>query len=184
MTALLTEGRASHHAFLDHCTAGLLNGVEQFSKEIVLPARSTVFHEGDYAHRFYLLLEGEAELVCEGETGPKTIMTLGPGDLLGCSWLFPPFRYQFTARTLTPCRALSVDGAALLIRAEEDPVIGYELMKRVTCQLIRRLESARQCLIQAARGEWDEVDTGWEGRSRIGNRHVKPQPISELGTER
>ena len=53
-------------------------------------AGETILHEGDSANRFYLILEGQVELesrAVEGET--VRIQTLGPGDVLGWSWLFP-----------------------------------------------------------------------------------------------
>ena len=48
-----------------------------------------------------------------------TLQVLGPGDVLGWSWLFPPFEWHFSARALEPCRVVALNGAALLIRAEE-----------------------------------------------------------------
>ncbi len=151
---LLTEGHVKTHAFLDRCTERLLRRIEEVSSETSLPAGEVIFREGECANRMFLLLEGAVTLeITSAGCPPAIVMTLGPGDILGWSWLFPPFRYHFTARVISPCTALEVDGAALLVSAEEDPALGYELMKRVAQQLIRRLESTRKCLIRAARRE-------------------------------
>jgi CRP/FNR family transcriptional regulator, cyclic AMP receptor protein len=79
------------------------------------------------------------------------LQTLGPGDILGWSWLYPPFQWHFTARAKEYCEMIELNAASLLIRAEENPVFGYELLKRVSLQLIQRLRAFRDRLVQLNR---------------------------------
>ena len=58
------------------------------------------------------------------------IQTLGEDDVIGYSWLFPPYRWRFDARAVEPLRALALDGQCLRGKCDDDPVLGYELMKR------------------------------------------------------
>lgn len=152
MTALLTEGCLKPHPFLDGCTTGFLNHLEEFAKEVKFAEGDIILRTGEYADRFYLICEGKIALEAESDGAPAVLLqTLGPGDLLGWSWLYPPFEWHFTARALEPCRAVELNAASLLIRAEEDPVFGYDLMRRVSKHLIQRMQMLRKRLAEEVR---------------------------------
>jgi len=103
-----------------------------------------IFHEGEDARKFYLLREGKVGLQIASERrGPLAIQTLGEGDILGWSWLFPPYRWKFSARTFEPTRAFAIDGQCLRDKAEEDHDLGYELLKRFSRIFEARLETMR-----------------------------------------
>jgi CRP-like cAMP-binding protein len=71
------------------------------------------------------------------------VQTVGEGEVLGVSWLFPPYRWQFDAHALEPTRAISFDATCLRAKCDEDPALGYELMQRLAETMSRRLRSAR-----------------------------------------
>jgi CRP/FNR family transcriptional regulator, cyclic AMP receptor protein len=73
--------------------------------------------------------------------------TFGAGEALGWSWLFPPYRWHFDARALSPVRATGFDGACLRTKCEADPALGYELMSRFAQLLIERLQWTRLRLL-------------------------------------
>jgi len=79
--------------------------------------------------------------------GALTILTLGEGEILGWSWLFPPYRWKFSARTLEPTRVFAIDGQCLRAKAEQDHELGYELLKRFAYVVEDRLEAMRLQLI-------------------------------------
>ena len=79
--------------------------------------------------------------------GPVTIETIEGGEMLGWSWLFPPYKARFDARALNAVRALSLDGACLRTKCEKDPTLGYELTKRFTRLVVSRLEATRMQLL-------------------------------------
>ena len=58
--------------------------------------------------------------------GPVTIETIEAGEVLGWSWLFPPYRWHFDARALSVVRATGFDGACLREKCESDPALGYD----------------------------------------------------------
>ena len=76
-----------------------------------------------------------------------TIETIEGGEVLGWSWLFPPYRTFFDARALNAVRALSLDGSCLRTKCEKDPAFGYELLKRFAGVVISRLEATRMQLL-------------------------------------
>ncbi len=108
-----------------------------------------IFHEGEVANRFYLLLEGRVELeTARRGQAPITIQTLGEGDVLGWSWLFPPYFWHFTARTVFPTRAIFFYGTRLREECEQNDELGHDLFKRVASVLMQRLQATRMQLLE------------------------------------
>jgi len=110
-----------------------------------------IFSEGEIANRFYLIVAGE--VVLETETSDHrwvTVDTIVAGDVLGWSWLFPPYTAQFTARALGAVRARFFYGTWLRERCEQDPTLGYGIMQRVAGVVIRRLQAARKQFVRLA----------------------------------
>ena len=110
-----------------------------------------IFHQGETANRFYLIEEGVIELEATLEPGERRIVagTIHPGDVLGWSWLFPPFEWQFTARALNQTTAIFFYGTLLREHCETDPSLGFELFKRIAQEMVKRLQSARWRLLKA-----------------------------------
>ena len=109
-----------------------------------------IFEAGSPANRFYLILEGkvvlESELAEPGVMLP--IQTLGPGDNLGSSWLFPPYLIHLGARAVEPTRTIFFYGTRLREQCEQDHELGYELMKRVAEVTTERLRATQQRLTE------------------------------------
>ncbi|HEV2097143.1 MAG TPA: cyclic nucleotide-binding domain-containing protein [Chthoniobacterales bacterium] len=109
----------------------------------------TLFREGETANRFYLIERGE--VVLESASGGDeqiVIDTVGDGDLLGWSWLFPPYTWHFTARATKPTTAIFFYGTILREYCEKDHTLGYELLKRMSEVMTRRLQLARARLLK------------------------------------
>jgi CRP-like cAMP-binding protein len=81
------------------------------------------------------------------QQGPLTIETLHDGDLVGWSWLVPPYRTTFDARALAETHTVSFDGACLRAKCEADHNLGYELMTRFTAVIVQRLQATRLRLL-------------------------------------
>ena len=120
--------------------------------EMQFEAGQKIFETGSPANRFYLILEGqvvlESELAEHGVMLP--IQTLGPGDNLGWSWLFPPYLVHLGARALTPTRTIFFYGTRLREQCEFDHELGYELMKRVAEVATECLRATQQRLLESA----------------------------------
>jgi CRP/FNR family transcriptional regulator, cyclic AMP receptor protein len=108
----------------------------------------TILREGDLANRFYLIESGKVVLESgEGFGEPVVIETIGAGDLLGWSWMFPPYVWHFTARAAEPTEAIFFYGTILRESCERDHSLGYELFKRMTPVMMKRLQSARHKML-------------------------------------
>ena len=107
-----------------------------------------VFREDEEADRFYLIRHGLIALdVFVPQRGPVTIDTIQEGEVLGWSWLFPPYRWHFDARALQLTRAVAFDGKCLREKCEKDSHLGYELVMRFSQIIMQRLQSARLQLL-------------------------------------
>jgi CRP/FNR family transcriptional regulator, cyclic AMP receptor protein len=108
----------------------------------------TILREGELANRFYLIESGNVVLESgEGFGNPVIVETIGPGDLLGWSWMFPPYVWHFTARAAEPTEAIFFYGTILREYCERDHSLGYELFKRITPIMMKRLQSARRRML-------------------------------------
>ena len=103
-----------------------------------------IFRQGDPANSFYLIESGKTLIESHDEKMSVPIQVIRQGEALGWSWLFPPFAWHFQARAIEPTHAIVLDGAHLLVTAEEDSEFGYELMKRITQILIERLQAGEK----------------------------------------
>jgi CRP-like cAMP-binding protein len=142
------QGNLSAHPFLANLPARHVESVAGCASNVRFEAGNFIFHEGEEADRFYLIREGKVVLqICSDRRGPINILTLGEGDILGWSWLFPPYRWKFAAKTIGPTRAFAIDGHCLRGKAEHDPDLGYELLKRFALVVETRLETMRLQLV-------------------------------------
>jgi CRP-like cAMP-binding protein len=103
-----------------------------------------LFREGDPADTFYVVRHGRVALeLFIPNRGALTIETIEAGEVVGWSWLFPPHRWHFDGRAVDSVRAIAVDGACLRAKSEEDPALGYDLMKRFSQVMLERLQATR-----------------------------------------
>lgn len=104
--------------------------------------------EGDPADRFFIVRGGKValELAAPGR-GHITIETVGETGIVGFSWLFGPHQWVFDARAVGMVRAIAMDGACLRGKCEQDPRLGYDLMKRFANIAVERLQAARLQLL-------------------------------------
>jgi CRP/FNR family cyclic AMP-dependent transcriptional regulator len=139
----------SEHPFLRSLPAEFLAILTECALTKEFQAGEIIFREGDIADRLFLIEHGK--VVLESHLSPHDVLTvqeLGADEVLGWSWLFPPYVWHFQARALELTRAVSFNGAHLLIACERNHELGYELMKRLAQILIRRLQSTRKQLIK------------------------------------
>jgi CRP-like cAMP-binding protein len=103
-----------------------------------------LFHEGDAADQFYLIRQGcvALEIKAPGR-GAITFQTVRADEIVGVSWLIPPYRWTYDARAVEFTRAIAMDGACLRGKCEADHDLGYEVMKRFMPVLVQRLHDTQ-----------------------------------------
>ncbi len=125
-----------------------LHFIATCASNVHFPVEQYLFREGQDAKHFYVLRHGSVavEIFAPGR-GPITIQTLGPGEILGWSWLVPPHKKHFSARAVEDLRATAFDGECIRRKCEEDARLGYELLKRFAAIMGERLQATRLQLL-------------------------------------
>jgi CRP-like cAMP-binding protein len=114
------------------------------ARNVRFEAGQFLFREGEPANEFFLLRHGRVALeIAAPGRGAMTFLTLGEGEIVGVSWLIPPYRWTNDARALELTRAVGMDATCLRRKCEADHDLGYEMMKRFVPVLIQRLQATR-----------------------------------------
>jgi CRP/FNR family cyclic AMP-dependent transcriptional regulator len=97
---------------------------------------------GETADRFWIIREGQVALELDAPgRGSVVVLTVGPDDVLGWSWLLPPHQLHFDMRALVPTRALMFQGHCLRGKFSSDHELGYEMLRRFMGVIVERLEA-------------------------------------------
>lgn len=146
--SVLSGGILAGHEFFRGMPTSRLDRLAKIAHLVEVPARRRFFEEGQRADRFWLIEAGRVaiDLHVPGR-GTVIIETLGPGMVLGWSWLFPPYEWRFGAAAVEPVRALVLDGRAVRTLCAMDPSLGYDLTRRFGTVMLDRLQSTRLRLL-------------------------------------
>ncbi len=114
------------------------------AKNVRFEAGQYLVREGDPADQFFLLRHGRValEIAAPGRK-PMTFQTLREGEIVGVSWLIPPYRWTYDARAVELVRAIAMDAACLRQKSEADHDFGYDMMKRFVPVLVERLHATQ-----------------------------------------
>src|SRR5215472_17936616 len=142
------EAILAGHPFFEGFEARYMQLITGCASNVRFEAGEYIFHEDEAASHFYVVREGKVALeVFAAQRGAITIETIEAGEVLGWSWLFPPYRWHFSARALQETRAIALDGVCLRSKGETDHDLGYELAMRVARILMERLQATRLQLL-------------------------------------
>ena len=141
------EGQLSSHAFFDGLDDGFIKFLASSSRELEIDKGDVLFHQGEHADKFYLLRNVQVSV----QVPALEMQIVGEDQLLGWSWLIPPYQWNFLARAVEDSELLEFDGKAILAHCEKDSKFGYELLKRFATLMSDRLNAARQKLMD----QWD-----------------------------
>ena len=141
------EAEVAAHPFLIGISETHIRLLADCAMRSHFKAGQVIFREGESANRFYLIEHGKIALESSTLGQPVIIEEIGDGDLLGWSWLFPPYAWHFSARALEDTTAIFVYGTVLRDYCEKDNSLGFELFKRMSVVMLRRLQAARQKLL-------------------------------------
>ena len=136
------------HLFFQGLEARYLELLVGCAANVRFDAGAFLFRAGEEANAFFLLRDGRVALeIAAPGRAPLVVQTLGAGEILGWSWVIPPYHWMFDAVAVEQTRALSLDGKCLRGKCEADHDLGYELLKRFARIMGERLEATRLQLL-------------------------------------
>ena len=136
------------HPFLTGLPLRHIERLSRYASRAPFHANTRIFQEHGTARGWWLIRDGfvNLDLRVPGR-GDVIVETLGPGAVLGWSWLFPPYRWAFGAVAASPVEAFEFDGRMVRACCESDPALGYELTRRLARVVAKRLQATRVRLI-------------------------------------
>lgn len=132
------------HPFFHGMTAAMLAKLAACATTRTLRPGARVLQEGACADRFIILMSGVVAVeIATPDHGLKPLQTLHAGDILGWSWLVPPYRWTFTATVREETEAVLFDAPCLRRVLAEDHEVAYHLLPRFVSVMSERLHAAR-----------------------------------------
>ena len=109
---------------------------------------SQIIQADTAADEFFVIRSGRVAVELHTPRGGLLVLdTIAEDEVLGISWLLPPYRWTFDARALEPTSAIALDAACLRGKCDADPVLGYEMFKRFAGLVRGRLQATRMQLL-------------------------------------
>ena len=132
------------HRFFAGLSEAAIQLVAGCCRNVRFDAGKYLFHEGEPSDEFYLIRHGRValEMVAPGRAA-ITFQTVPEGDMVGISWLIPPYRRAYDARAVDLVRAIGIDAKCLRQKFENDHDFGYTMMMRFMPVLVERLQATR-----------------------------------------
>jgi CRP-like cAMP-binding protein len=138
----------AEHPFFNQMSHSYQVLIAGCGKNVRFDAGRLIAKTGDPANQFFAIRHGRISIELHSpEWGGIILQTVDAGDIVGWSWLFPPYRWTFDLRATEEVRAIDFDGECLRAKCESDPAMGYDFMKRFAEVFMRRLEAARLQLL-------------------------------------
>ncbi|MER6812684.1 Crp/Fnr family transcriptional regulator [Spirillospora sp. NPDC000708] len=149
----LATGELAREPFLSGMRGADLGRLATAARLTGFPAGRRLATEPEPAERFWIIRDGTIDLDSRLPGGGSVAVdTLGPGAVVGWSWMFPPYRWRFGAVASTPVEAVEFDGRLVRVLCAVDPSLGYELTRRFAEVMADRLQTARTRLLAPSPG--------------------------------
>ena len=143
-----TSLRLSEHRFFQGFEGPLVGLLQKEAVERTYAPGELLVREGDPADKFVLVFEGKVALEIATPGKPHLMIeTIGAGDALGWSWLFPPQHWRLDGRALKTTRALVLDAPRVRAILDAHPTEGYAFVLRLLPVIAERLENTRVQLL-------------------------------------
>jgi CRP/FNR family transcriptional regulator, cyclic AMP receptor protein len=141
--------RLSAHPFFAGLQPGIVDRLASIAEPREFRSGAYLWKQGDAAEALYLIHSGRVAFeILIPHQGPLQIETVNPGEVIACSWVAEPYRWHFDARAVADVSAIVLDGRSLREQCDEDPLLGYAILKRLNRLLELRLQKTRLRILE------------------------------------
>jgi CRP-like cAMP-binding protein len=138
------EPLLAEHPFFKNLDKSYLELIVGCASNVRFEPGQFIFREGEEANQFYIVRQGKVAIEISPPSGdPIILQTVSDGEILGWSWMIPPYHWQFDAQAVELTRAITLDGKCLRNKCQEDHTLGYELLTRLLPIIGKSLEATR-----------------------------------------
>jgi CRP-like cAMP-binding protein len=142
------KSRLADHPFFQGMSGELVDLLARNATEQSFTTGDLLIREGEPANEFLLITNGKVALEVVAPDRPRlTIQTIGPGEVLGWSWITAPYRWRLDARALKPTKAIALEAPMLREALETRPSDGYQFLLKLLPVIGQRLENTRMQLL-------------------------------------
>jgi len=136
------------HRFFEGISDDDLKMIAGCGKNEIFESGKYIAKENEPADIFYVIRKGKVAIeTFVPEKRPLVLQTLGAGEILGWSWLFPPYQWTFDVKAVDEVHAIALNGKCLREKCDADPRLGYDLMKRFARIMTERLRFTRMQIL-------------------------------------
>jgi CRP-like cAMP-binding protein len=136
------------HPFMRGMNEETLDLIAGCARNVTFEPGERLCSEGQCADTFYLVRRGRVSIKVHAPgRGSIVIETVGPGEVVGWSWMVPPYLWTFDAEAAEPVGCVAIDGACVRAKALQDPALGFALLSKVSETLLARLQATRMRLL-------------------------------------
>nr|AZB73155.1 cyclic nucleotide-binding protein [Synechococcus elongatus PCC 11801] len=123
--------------------ASTVKALQRDAEDLLIPAGSVIFAEGEAAEEMYGILSGEVEL----KVGDRTVEVLKTGDVFGEGALVQAQKFRATtAIARQDCRLARLDRRRFLFAIQETPTFALDVIRSFS----RRLRTLKQTKLAGA----------------------------------
>jgi CRP/FNR family cyclic AMP-dependent transcriptional regulator len=97
---------------------------------------------GDPANDFFLVQRGRVSVLAVG-VGQREVYRVKPGEVVGWSWVVPPYRWQFTCQAVEDVSGIRFNADWLRRRCDEHHELGYVITRHLLSVVANRLAATR-----------------------------------------
>lgn len=145
---LSPEEVLKEHPFFEGISDEHLEFLVSVARPMHIEANRFLFRQGSSADCFLVLHNGDMALELHvGAKGARIVQTVGPGEVVGWSWLYPPHRWMYDGRALNTIDCLCLDGEQVRTRMADDHDFGYEILNRFGDVIVQALNRTRLQLL-------------------------------------
>ena len=138
------ESVLKEHPFFKDLEEHYLELVTGCASNVRFDAGQFIFRSGEEANQFFIVRQGKVAMeICPPGRDPVTLQTVSDGEILGWSWLVPPYHWQFDAQAVELTRAITLDGKCLREKCQKDQSFGYQILSRLVPVIGKSMEAAR-----------------------------------------
>jgi len=150
---MVTAKNLGEFKFFEGFTEDQLEKIAKIATLESYEAGTPMYKKGDPAKSLFMCLEGKVVMIMDNYMGAHrapmqvTVDIVAKGDSMGWSAVVEPYLYTLGALCIDNARFIAIDAAGLRTLMDEDPDIGFRVMKASSKVMAGRLTHTRILLV-------------------------------------